>query len=263
VKSQLHDEYVKTQMKAHDVSYPEIRVGAIIGVSPGNIGEAIAERLFEREEWQSVAGTNKKAHNCWFPDKCIDFLTEAGQGDPGAVDTLIICAATTHLDWFENQLLDYQIEVLHDTLLCPMVATQQFVRTTIHTPWVKHIVYIGSMAYRQVLNASAPYCAAKAGLAHFSRCMAWELGPKGYRVFTIHPGNVLDTPMTETTIKGIMDYRDLDRDQAEAYWASVEPPMGFLSKQEIASVVEDLVTNENEPWAHAIGGQIELAGGMR
>ncbi len=251
-------------MKAHEnLHYPEIRVGAIIGVSPGNIGEAIAERLFSREEWQSVAGTNKKAHNCWFPDKCIDFFTEAGQGDPGAVDTLIICAATTHLDWFENQLLDYQVEVLHDTLLCPMVATQQFVRTTINTPWVKHIVYIGSMAYNRVLNASAPYCAAKAGLAHFARCMAWELGPKGYRVFIVHPGNVLDTPMTETTIKGIMDYRELSRHQAEAYWASAEPPMGFLSKQDIASVVEDLVTNENEPWAHATGGQIELAGGMR
>jgi NAD(P)-dependent dehydrogenase (short-subunit alcohol dehydrogenase family) len=263
MKHQLHDKYVEAQLNAHDVSYPEIRHGAIIGISPGNIGEAIAERLFAREEWLSVAGTNKKAHNCWFPDQCIDFLTEAGQGDPGVIDTLIVCAATTHLDWFENYMLDDQVEVLHDTLLCPMVATQQFVRTTLHTPWVKHIAYIGSMAYTKVLNASAPYCAAKAGLAHFARCMAWELGPKGYRVFIVHPGNVLDSPMTKVTVEGIARYRDIGMEDAYAYWASAEPPMGFLSRHEIAAVVESLVTDENENWAHAVGSQIELAGGMR
>jgi NAD(P)-dependent dehydrogenase (short-subunit alcohol dehydrogenase family) len=263
VKSQLHDEYVKTQMKAHDVHWPEIRAGAIIGVAPGNIGEAIAERLFQREEWQSVAGTNEKSHNCMVPEQCINFLTEAGQGDPGAVDTLIICAAETHLDWIEDYPYGAMVEVIHNTLLCPMVATQQFVRTTLNTPWVKHIVYIGSMAYNKVLNASAPYCAAKAGLAHFARCMAWELGPKGYRVFTVHPGNVLDTPMSMHTIGDISRYRTLSIEEAEQYWASAEPPMGFLTRYEIAVIVSDLVSDSNESWRHVSGSQIELAGGSR
>jgi NAD(P)-dependent dehydrogenase (short-subunit alcohol dehydrogenase family) len=127
---------------------------------------------------------------------------------------------------------------------------------------LKHIVYIGSMAYTKVLNASAPYCAAKAGLAHFSRCMAWELGPKGYRVFTVHPGNVVNTPMTEETIDGIARYREMEHDEdAEAYWASDEPSMGFLHRNDVAVWVEKLVCEPN--LAHASGSQIELAGGMR
>ena len=257
MKDEIHRSYMQRQKTEHPYyDPPDSRGAAIIGVRPGNIGEAIAERLFENASFDTVAGTNEGAHNCSIPDSCLEFFSEAGR-----VDTLVVCAGETWLDWIEDQPFGQIVEVIHNSLLAPIVVTQVFVRLTMNDPWLKHIVYIGSMAYNRVLNASAPYCAAKAGLAHFSRCMAWELAPKGYRVFTVHPGNVLDTPMTEATIEGIARYRDMQKEHAELYWSSVEPVMGFLSKWEIESLVEQLVTNKY--LEHLVGCQIELAGGVR
>jgi NAD(P)-dependent dehydrogenase (short-subunit alcohol dehydrogenase family) len=260
VKSRVSDEYIVRTRDQHEVAMPEInRCAAVIGVSPGNIGEAIAERLYDNAQFDTVAGTNEAAHNCCVPNNAVEFLHLASEDT--TVDTLVVCCGDTWLDWIEDQPFGYIVEVLHNTLLAPMIVTQAFVRLTLNDPWLKHIVYVGSMAYTKVLNGSSPYCAAKAGLAHFSRCMAWELGFKGYRVFTVHPGNVLDTPMTKQTIDGLARYQQLSGDDAQAYWSALEPAPGFLTKEDIAVWVERLVTEEN--LAHASGSQIELAGGTR
>jgi ketoreductase len=116
------------------------------------------------------------------------------------------------------------------------------------------------MAYKAVLNGSSPYCAAKAGLAHFARCLAWELAPKAFDVFCVHPSNTKGTPMTEETIKGLMRYRGLDRKEAEAYWGAVLPKWQWLLPENIADLVSFLVSGKAE---YLSGANLDMAGGQR
>jgi NAD(P)-dependent dehydrogenase (short-subunit alcohol dehydrogenase family) len=116
------------------------------------------------------------------------------------------------------------------------------------------------MAYNKVLNGSSIYCASKAAMAHFVRCIAWELGPKAYDVFAIHPSNVLDAPMSEETIQGLMRYRNMSRAAAEAYWNDGTFRDQPLTKWEIADLVSFLFTPAS---AYLSGTQLELAGGAR
>lgn len=172
---------------------------------------------------------------------------------------LVICAASVHMDWIEDITESDVYKVLFDSLMTPINCTSTFAETSMEAPHRKHIVFVGSMAHRQVLNASSIYCAAKAGLAHFARCAAWELTPKGFTIGTVHPGNIEGTGMTEDTIDGIAQYRGISLDEARAYWGSVKLTDKWLQPWEVADEVMRLL--ESTP--HHSGCQIELAGGLR
>ncbi len=175
-------------------------------------------------------------------------------------DTLIMCHGDVHLDWFEDAPLDRVKAIFDVNLFGSYNLARTFVQETISLPVRKRIVMIGSMAHRAVLNGSAAYCASKAGLAHLARCMAWELAPKGYDVYCVHPSNTLGAPMSEVTIKGLMRYRGLSREDAEAYWNDSPIRTHTLTPQDIADVVKSLIENKS---GYLSGSQIELAGGLR
>jgi benzil reductase ((S)-benzoin forming) len=86
-------------------------------------------------------------------------------------------------------------------LEAPMQLTAAFLQVT--TAWVsagwtgpRKVLNISSGLGRQAMAAQAPYCAAKAGLDHFTRCSALdEAGrPHGARLVSLAPG-VIDTDM--------------------------------------------------------------------
>ncbi|MFM2262401.1 MAG: hypothetical protein RI959_1077 [Pseudomonadota bacterium] len=86
-------------------------------------------------------------------------------------------------------------------LEAPMLLTGAFVRATqlwVNRGWVgpRKVLNISSGLGRRPMAAQAPYCAAKAGLDHFSRCLALEQAPNpnGVRVASLAPG-VIDTDM--------------------------------------------------------------------
>jgi NAD(P)-dependent dehydrogenase (short-subunit alcohol dehydrogenase family) len=212
----------------------------------GNIGAVIANRLLG-----TMANVYEHDKFSWHPD----FM-----GSYSGLNTLILANGTTHLDWIEDQPAEKIEEVINDCLTTSIKATQAFVKYTIGKPEAKYIVFVGSMAYRSVLNGSAPYCAAKAGLAHFARCVAWELAPKGYNVFIVHPSNTEGTPMTEATIAGLQRYRGLSREDAEGYWGASLPRAAWLQPESIADVVEFLVSGNAD---YMSGGNIDLTGGQR
>lgn len=173
---------------------------------------------------------------------------------------LVCCHGVAKLNWFED-FTDQDVRcILDNNLLATIRVIQDFVRDNIDQPHRKKIVVIGSMAYRQVLNGSSIYCAAKAGVAMLVKCLAWELAPKGFDVFAIHPSNVLDAPMSEDTIQELMRYRKLTREEAEAYWANSCPRESFLTKQEIAEHVSYLLLGNT---GYLSGSNIELTGGQR
>jgi len=212
-----------------------------------NIGSAIAQYL--RAHLWTVNEFDK--HN-WSPFA----LAEHGKH----LSTIVLCNGYTHLDWIENQPDKEIIESVFVNLSVSMLAAKHFVQNTINNPWPKYIVFIGSMAYRNVLNGSAPYCAAKAGLAHFARCIAYELAPKNYNVFCVHPSNTEGTPMTEKTIQELQRYRNLTREQAEQYWGTGLPRNVWLQPTDIAELVAFLVSGKAD---YMSGGNIDLTGGQR
>lgn len=175
-------------------------------------------------------------------------------------DALIMCHGINHLDWFENSPIEEVQKIFDINLFGTYNIVQKFVQNTIFSPYRKKIISIGSMGYKAVLNGSAAYCASKAGLAHLMKCLAWELTPKGYDVFSIHPSNVADAPMSYDTVEGLQRYRDLSKEDAESYWATGNPRTEFLTKDEIANLVAFLLRPEAR---YLSGSNIELAGGQR
>lgn len=255
-KEAVHGDYL-ADMKALHGAKPvlslRLRQVLVVGVEYGNIGAAIAERL-----------SRDFARVLTPPREELDVTDAGALGEVFRpfpdTDTLVLANGATWMDWIEDYPASEMRRVLNDSLLGSMMATQEFVKATIDAPYHKHIVYIGSMAHRGVLNASAPYCAAKAGLHHFTRCMGWELTPKGYTVVCVHPSNTEGTPMTVETVKHIIRYRGMSRDEAQAYWASINLKQEWLQPEDIAETVSWLVSGKA---AYLSGTALELSGGQR
>jgi short-subunit dehydrogenase len=237
-------------MKAEHASKPyrDMPRVAINGTAKdGSIGKAISEKLWLNDKISTVYEMEG------------DVRSEFIHFNP-AIDVLIMCHGAVHMDWLENAPYEKMKEVIDVNLTGSINLIQNFVRDTINAPHKKKIISIGSMAYRNVLNGSAAYCASKAGLAHYIRCAAWELAPKGYDVYCVHPSNTEGAPMSEDTVQGLMRYRNLSREEAEAYWGAVLPRDKWLQPEDIADVVSFLICG-NSPYLS--GSQIDLGGGQR
>lgn len=78
----------------------------------------------------------------------------------------------------------------------PMLLTAAFLGATEHWPAERKVLNISSGLGRRAMASQAAYCAAKAGLDHFTRCVALEeaLKPRGARLCSLAPG-VIDTDM--------------------------------------------------------------------
>lgn len=93
-------------------------------------------------------------------------------------------------------------QALRVGLEAPMLLTGAFLGATEHwchsdgTPLVRKVLNVSSGLGRRAMASQAPYCAAKAGMDHFTRCVALEeaLKPHGARVCSLAPG-VIDTDM--------------------------------------------------------------------
>jgi NAD(P)-dependent dehydrogenase (short-subunit alcohol dehydrogenase family) len=259
-KEAVHGSYLEQMKAEHGYKpLPKDRRALVVGSNRfdgadyPNIGAAIADR-FDDDGFE-VYDPALRDLDVRYEGQVAKFLREHPY-----TDTLVLCNGYTYMDWIEEYPATEMRRVLDCSLLGSMVATSEFVQDTINDPHHKHIVYIGSMAAKGVLNASAPYCAAKAGLQHFAKCMGWELTPKGYSVFVVNPSNTEGTPMTERTILHIMRYRGIDRAAAEAYWASINLKTEWLLPPNIAATVRYLVSGAA---AYQSGTAIDLSGGQR
>lgn len=96
---------------------------------------------------------------------------------------------------------DALAQALRVGLEAPMQLTAAFLRAT--TEWVEQgwrgprkVLNISSDLERRAMAAQAPYCAAKAGMDHFTRCIALDEAqrPHGARMVSLAPG-VIDTDM--------------------------------------------------------------------
>ncbi|MGE5336189.1 MAG: SDR family NAD(P)-dependent oxidoreductase [Gemmatimonadota bacterium] len=88
------------------------------------------------------------------------------------------------------------VAVLRVGLEAPMVLAAAFLRATRHWPAQRRVLNVSSGAGRRPITGWAAYCAAKAGLDHFSRVTAEDekLQPNPARIVALGVG-VIDTDM--------------------------------------------------------------------
>lgn len=81
-------------------------------------------------------------------------------------------------------------------LEAPLLLSAAFLDATRHWAGPRKLLNISSGLGRRPMAAQAPYCAAKAGMDHFTRCLALEEAtrPNGAHVCALAPG-VIDTDM--------------------------------------------------------------------
>lgn len=81
-------------------------------------------------------------------------------------------------------------------LEAPLLLTAAFLRATLDWPGVRKVLNISSGLGRRAMAGSAAYCAAKAGMDHFSRAVALDEAYRGSRarIVSLAPG-VIDTDM--------------------------------------------------------------------
>jgi len=87
-------------------------------------------------------------------------------------------------------------DALRVDLEAPMLLTGAFLRATAGWRCTRKVLNISSGLGRRAMASQAAYCAAKAGMDHFSRCVALEEAGKanGARICSLAPG-VIDTDM--------------------------------------------------------------------
>jgi benzil reductase ((S)-benzoin forming) len=81
-------------------------------------------------------------------------------------------------------------------LEAPMQLTAAFLHATQSWPGARKVLNISSGLGRRPMASQSAYCAAKAGMDHFTRCLALEEAakPHGAKVCSLAPG-VIDTDM--------------------------------------------------------------------
>jgi NAD(P)-dependent dehydrogenase (short-subunit alcohol dehydrogenase family) len=87
-------------------------------------------------------------------------------------------------------------QALRVGLEAPMVLSASFLGATAQWTVPRKVLNISSGLGRYAMASQAGYCAAKAGMDHFTRCMALDeaLQPNGAKVCSLAPG-VIDTDM--------------------------------------------------------------------
>jgi benzil reductase ((S)-benzoin forming) len=102
-------------------------------------------------------------------------------------------------------------EAMRVDLEAPLMLTGAFLRATAGWKLPRRILNISSGLGRRAMAAQAAYCAAKAGMDHFTRCVALEQAalPNGARICSLAPG-VIDTDM-QVQLRGADAARFPDR----------------------------------------------------
>jgi len=171
----------------------------------------------------------------------------------GRIDTLISNAGSQLWKEFMETSVDEIEDIYHTNL----ASTVRFVQQAV--PFLEqskgNIVIISSTAGRYVLSPSQPlsvYGASKAGLNHFTRAVAPELGPKGIRINAVAPGL--------TRGEYAEGSRGFDDEDSKAWIKSVTP-LGRIGEAEDVAKVVTFMASDRASWV--TGQVIDASGGWQ
>lgn len=216
----------------------------------GNIGDGIANVLHEL---------------CWnvITDDCQTWDNEYQV--PGlqssqwtTANALIVTLGRTGMDPFlETDNTEIE-EVIRGSLILPLQCVLQYVKY--RQDRGGNVILIGSYAHRHPFSTGTAYCAAKAGIEQAGKTLAWELTDKNYQVNVIHPYHVIGTPMWEKVQEGVMENKNMTREEADAY-AYKDTKMELASPRTLGHIVHSICTEPGFAWTS--GSSIEVFGGTR
>lgn len=215
---------------------PDPSLTIITGSSRG-LGQALAAQLLRRGD--TVLGIARSAstelarlagpHSGRLEQWCAD-LQDAGPAAERLADWL---AQARQRSWREVRLINNAGLIpriaplsrltaqdigqgLRVGLEAAMVLSAAFLQATAGWGVPRKVLNISSGLGRRPMASQAVYCAAKAGMDHFSRCLALEQRqePNGARVCALAPGVVATDMQAHLRNADPQDFPDLDRFQS-------------------------------------------------
>ena len=177
-------------------------------------------------------------------------IVDATVGHFGQLDVLVNCAGTSAVGPVESTSLATWQRVLGTN------TTGVFLMSRAAIPHLRArrgaIVTIASQLAFAAVGGFAAYCASKAAVLHFSRCLALELIGDGVRVNVVCPGAV-DTPLLRSAFPGGVSPQGTLEELVAAH------PVGRLgSADEIAGAVSYLASDDA---SFAVGAALVVDGG--
>ncbi|MDQ1910086.1 SDR family NAD(P)-dependent oxidoreductase [Paenibacillus sp. GD4] len=186
----------------------------ITGASRG-LGEAMAARMLNDAEPKKLICVSRTVHPAPSDDDRVTYLTQdlsAGHELEALMQRLFerLPSGLTSLYLINNAGVLGPIAPAADSepdavslnvqvnLLAPMLLTSAFIRLSAKLPIDKRVLHISSGAGRKPYAGWSSYCASKAGLDHYTRCVGLEEEGKahGVRIASLAPG-VIDTQMQQ------------------------------------------------------------------
>lgn len=129
---------------------------------------------------------------------------------------------------------------LHVNLAAPLILTSAFIRHTQHFKGEKRIINISSGAGRKPHYGWSNYCAAKAGVNHFTRSVGLEQEKSQYpvKILSLAPA-IMDTKMQEE----IRSSKEKDFQELEKF-KKYKKEGKLLSPEAVAEKVKELLLRE-------------------
>lgn len=242
--------------------------GAIVTGGASGIGRGIAAELasqgtdvviadVDREGAESVSADLREAHDveavaveCDVADSAdVEAMVEAAVEEFGEVGILVNNAGLgpfartwelSEEDW--DRTLDVNLK---GTFLCTKAVINHMLDAGIDGA----IVNVSSINYEHATDGIAAYCAAKAGIAQFTKSVAGEAGRYGIRVNAVAPGST-ETAMAEGLMDNEFGEEWLDRTVLERRFGQPEDIAKVVAF--LASDYAGWVTGET---VHVDGGQ--------
>lgn len=233
---------------------------AIITGSGNGIGRELSQQL---KSYYDVIGVNRLCNR-----SNDDLICDVGRekevmslvktvdsliGDRG-INLLINCAAVNRIEYLENLTLEDWDECYSSNVRSVFLMSKYFLPYLSKDKGV--ICNIGSVAGRQPMRATLPYCSSKAALAMMTRQMARELHPRhGVSVFEFSVGaRVQGTSMTEYVRKQVCKVRDWKEEEYDFRDEGLK-----TSVEEISSLMMEWLKDYNKLWM-LNGSIIEIGG---
>lgn len=184
----------------------EGKTAIVMGVAPGNIGEAIARRFVAEGGRVMIGGRREEALRSSAADlgvpcrRCditsesdIALLVDDALGRFDRVDVGVNATGWSLLKSFvETSRADLE-QMTAVQFIGPFQYFQALVRAMTGGG---SIIQISSVTATIMFDEHAAYMGSKAGIDHVIRCIAHEFGAHGIRANSISPGGTVDAPMS-------------------------------------------------------------------